>query len=450
MKRFVNRKRELEILKKEWEKKRASFVVIYGRRRIGKTELLKFFVKGKDGIFFIAEDVRKEIIIEEMKEKFADFFKDDLLKNLDIKNWKQFFDYLAKIFPKDKRFYIVLDEFTYIVKNSPEILSYLQKFWDDFMKKTKVFFVICGSLFGMMEEKVLSESSPLYGRRTRDLLIRPMKFSDAIEFLRDMNFEDCLKTYLTVGGVPKYLEIAGEYKRYSEFVHSEFLDKDGFFYREPYFILSQEFKEYRTYLSILNAISFGNTEPTKIANFVGIKAREIYPYLDDLISRAFVKRVGNVLNERVGIYLIYDVFFDFWFNFVYKNREKIELEIMDLKGLNFDQYFGKRFEIFVRDEIFPKVFSVEKFGKFWSKDFDVDILGMGKDKLIICEVKWNKKLDPTETLRKMVENLKKIPIKSKNIELVIFSRGFKRKVESSNGFRVYCFDMDDLRRIIMQ
>ena len=133
---------------------------------------------------------------------------------------------------------------------------------------------------------MLSHSSPLYGRRTKDILLAPLSFPHAIKFLK-FNFEDSLKTYMSIGGIPEYLLVASRYNSFLEFVSKEFFEKDGYFYREPYFLLSREFKEIKTYFSILNAISYGNTTPTEIANFIGMKTREIYPYLELLIHLVF-------------------------------------------------------------------------------------------------------------------------------------------------------------------
>ena len=128
--RFVNREEEIKVLEEAAKSSNAEFIVIYGRRRVGKTRLIVEFLKGKDGIFYIAEDASKRVQIREIKEKIAEYFNDKFLRNVEIGEWEELFEYLKKILPRDRRIYFVIDEFSYLVKNSPEIVSVLQKFWD--------------------------------------------------------------------------------------------------------------------------------------------------------------------------------------------------------------------------------------------------------------------------------------------------------------------------------
>ena len=268
--RFIDRGYELSLLNEEWEKNEAQFVIVYGRRRIGKTTLISEFIKDKPGIFYIADDVNKKVQINDFKEKIASFFDDNLLKNIVFEEWKDLFEYLKKILPKNKRLHITIDEFSYFIKNDPALASVLQKFWDTFLKKTRIFLLVSGSIFGLMSEKILSASSPLYGRRTRDILLKQLALKDACEFTK-IDFEEKLKIYMGIGGVPEYLLKAKDFSNSKEFFKKEFVSKDGYFYREPYYLLSQEFKEIKTYFTILNAIAYGNTKPSEIANFVGLK-----------------------------------------------------------------------------------------------------------------------------------------------------------------------------------
>ena len=405
--RFINRDYETSLLNEEWNKEGAQFVVIYGRRRIGKTALITEFTKDKDGIFYIAEDVNKKVQINDFKEKIGSFFKDDLIKTLEISEWRDLFSYLEKIIPRDKKIHITIDEFSYFMKNDPALASALQKFFDSFLSKTNMFLLVSGSIFGLMSEGILSASSPLYGRRTRDMLLRALSFKNAGKFL-EMPFEEKLKTYMLVGGIPEYLLKARFYPNSKKLFEKEFASRDGYFYREPYYLLSQEFKEIKTYFSIINAIAYGNTKPSAIANFSGIKTREIYPYLENLIRLHFVERVTPVVGgKKSGIYLINDVFFDCWFNFVHKNREFIERGHYKPGKQDMNSYFGKRFEIIARNEFIPRLFASSKIGKWWYKDKDVDIVALDEHKKQIAffECKWkdltyNKSLGILEELKK--------------------------------------------------
>ncbi|MHA1798558.1 MAG: AAA family ATPase, partial [Candidatus Helarchaeota archaeon] len=337
--KFINRKQELSILEKEWNKKNAQLIIVYGRRRIGKTRLLTEFLKDKKGIFYIGEDTSYKIQLNGLKTKIAEFLNDDFLNGLEIKSWDQLFEYFSKNLPKE-RFYLFIDEFSYLIKSDKGILSVLQKYWDTIFSSSKIFLLLCGSILGLMSEMVLSYASPLYGRRSRDIFLEGIKFKHAREFLR-MSFEDKLQVYMITGGVPEYLLKAANYDTLDEFIEMEFINKHGYFYREPYYIISQEFKELKIYFSILNAIAYGNTKPTKIANFSGLNARKIYPYLENLIRLGFIHRITSIFgNSKKGIYEIIDPIFDFWFNITFKYREQIEREVFQLEPDWISNFFG--------------------------------------------------------------------------------------------------------------
>lgn len=443
--RFIDRWDEMGLLESSWVKDNAEFVVICGRRRIGKTRLILEFMKDKDGIFFIAEDTNKKAQINELKNKIAGYFNDDFLRRTDINEWRDLFEYLTKILPSKKRIYFTVDEFSYIIKNDPAIVSALQKFWDTFLSNTKIFFLISGSLFGLMSEKVLSSASPLYGRRTRDLLITPLTFKHSLEFL-NMSFTEKMKVYMGIGGIPEYLLKVRDYKNSTSFFTKEFFNKNGYFYREPYFLLSQEFKEIKTYFTILNAVAYGSTKPTEIANFAGLNTKEIYPYLENLIRLGFIERVTPIIGKRKsGIYFIRDVFFDFWFNFVYGNRESIEKNEGKIDESKLNTYFGKRFESLIRDEIAYKILKFPRVGRWWYKDKEIDIVGINEKtkEIIFGECKWKDNVNAEKVLQELKEKSKFVDWNTdkRKESYAIFAKSFKKRIKDC-----YCFDLKDVSK----
>ena len=454
IRRFINRSEELEILEREWKKENA-FVIVYGRRRVGKTRLIEEFLKTREGVFYTAEDVSKSIQIAEFKNAVANYLGDEFLKNQEIREWGHLFSYLERTVDRNKKFYIWMDEFTYIVKNSPEITSVLQKFIDRFLRKSRIFFIVSGSLFGIMNEKVLSSASPLYGRRTRDILLVPLSFGASRQFV-NYSLEDGMKLYFTVGGIPEYLLVAENYGSYEEFVTNEFFRKDGYFYREPYFILSREFREIKTYFSILAAIAFGNTNPTTIANFVGIRTREIYPYLENLMTYGFVSKMES-LSRKKSVYVIKDVFFDFWFNFVYRYRESIETGRFFPGKTELNEYFGKRFEIFVMENIvdfFPGLTTVKKdFGTVpgSSESYEIDIVSLNEQtkEILFAECKWQPRVNAEKVCRELAEKTEYVDWhkNERKERFAVFARSFSKRISEFEGRPVHCFDLKDLGKL---
>lgn len=348
-----------------------------------------------------------------------------------------------------------------MVKNDPFLPSSLQKFIDKVIRRSNIFFIVSGSLLGIMREKVLSYSSPLYGRRTKDILLTALPFPDAIKFL-NFNFTDSIKTYMTIGGIPEYLLVASRYNDFSEFISKEFFEKDGYFYRGPFFLLSREFKEIRTYFSILNAISYGNTKPTNIANFVGIRTREIYPYLELLINFGFLEKITPLLTKKkTGIYIIKDVFFDFWFNFVHRNRNLIERNIYKLEKDEFEQFFGKRFEYFVFEHFhffFKNFVRVGRWWGFWKDERgekvteEIDILALNErtKEILFCECKWKNKVNAKKICEKLAEKTQHV--KWHNNErreyFAIFAKSFSRRIEEFEERKVFCIDLREMKRMM--
>jgi AAA+ ATPase superfamily predicted ATPase len=454
--RFVDRKEELALLEEEWRRPGGRFVVVYGRRRIGKTRLIQEFTKDKTGLFTVASDASRKVQIDEFKQAAADFFRDDFLRNVDIKTWKMMFDYLKKIVPAEKKMYIWIDEFSYLIKNDRTIVSALQVFIDHFVREeVNLFLIVSGSLFGMMSEKVLSNTSPLYGRRNRDILLQALPFGDSLSLMKEASFEEMLKIFLTIGGIPEYLLSAGHYDNIADFLQKEFMNRNGYFYREPYYLLSQEFKEIRVYFSILNAVAYGHTQASEIASFSGLQSREIYPYLELLMSYGFLKKeLPGVGSQKKGIYLIEDPFFDSWFNFVYKNKNSIEQGKINLDKGTLSRFLGKRFEKFIRDHVFLFFDNYGTAGRWWYRNVEIDIVAVENEnrEVLFGECKWKDNLNAGTILKELAEKAAFVGWKKeeRREKFVLFARSFKEKLNKWNGAEVYCFDLKDIERILTQ
>jgi len=441
--RFIGRKQEMDTLETAWRAKGAQFIVITGRRRVGKTRMMLEFIEGKDGIFYIAEDVSKKVQIDEFRFRIARYFEDDFLEKTEIKEWRDLFSYMSKTMPADKRLYIAIDEFSYLIRNDPSILSALQILWDTFLSRTEVFLMVSGSLLGLMQESVLSHASPLYGRRTRDIMLEPMLFADSRVFL-SMGFKEALKVYMSTGGVPEYLLRASAYNNADDFLKAEFFSTTGYFYREPYFMLSQEFREVRKYFSILRAVAMGNTRPGDIATFSGMGSREIYPYLENLIRLGFLRRLTPIRgNRKSGIYLLKDAMLDMWFYTVYPNRESIERGSFSPEKEEINRQMGKRFEMLVRGEIFGMFFDSSEIGTWWHREEEIDVVSIerGKREAIFAECKWRDNVNAHKIVEELKNKSEKFPYEAERRKYAVFARSFQSRPDDC-----ICIDMKDIER----
>jgi len=201
--KFIDRIQELAILERLWEKGLPQFVIIYGRRRIGKTELIKQFIRKRPAIYYLADKRPEHEALKSLGRVVGEHFADKLLAQHGFRDWYEVFGYL-----KDKvtsGLVFVIDEFPYLAENNKAISSIFQKGWDEYIKAIPIFLILCGSSIAMMEKETLSYKAPLYGRRTGQIFVKPLNFPDAHQFFPSLSFEEFMKVFATLGGNPTYL-----------------------------------------------------------------------------------------------------------------------------------------------------------------------------------------------------------------------------------------------------
>jgi len=317
---FINRHRELSLLNQRFDSPRAEFVAIYGRRRIGKSELIDQFINNR-GIRLLAREESKTLQLRIFATKLGEFFNDDLLKKTEFTGWDGFFEYLSG--RANERLVIAIDEFPYLVKEDPALPSILQDYWDNKFKDSNLFLILCGSSISMMEKMVMGYSSPLYGRRTGQLLIKQIPFVHILGYIKDI--KKAVEFYSVYGGTPLY--------------------------RDVEFVLRQELTEPRYYFSILLSLAKGNHRIGLIANDTGLSISIVNKYLSVLKDLQLVYRtvpVTESYKSRKGMYFLADNLFDFWFRFLYPEMEEIEKGkgSVVIEGIKpqFNRYVGLHFE----------------------------------------------------------------------------------------------------------
>ncbi|MEK6885686.1 MAG: ATP-binding protein [Nanoarchaeota archaeon] len=403
-KMFKNRVKELAFLNELYEKGTAKLIVLYGRRRVGKTELLKEFLKKHKGLYILARQESEAEQLKKVSSQIAEYYNDEVLKLNPFKNWDALFIYLSE----KPRIPIVIDEFPYIVQSSKRITGLLQDYWDNHFSKKNSFLVLCGSSITMME-KLLGKKSPIYGRRTEQILLEPLKFDDSrLFFPESMNFRDKVLNYSILGGMPAYLLEFDFKNSLRENIIENIAKKNKFLYQDVLFTLREELKEPRNYFSILYSIAKGNSKAGQIVNDTGLDKSFVNKYLSVLIDLQLVERrvpitEKNHARSRNGIYLLRDNFFKFWFKFIFENQEYIEQgkqeKLLDEKILpDLNGFAGRIFEeVALSEMIRSKKYKDYLFGRWWDKTSEADIVGIDKNgrKLLVGEVKF-KKLTKTE------------------------------------------------------
>lgn len=383
--KFIGRKREMEKLESEYSRD-SSFVVIYGRRRVGKTTLIKEFLKDKTAFYFLATEEIESQSMKRLAGVVARTTKNRLLQNATFTDWLDLFQVIADYEPEKKKVFVI-DEFPYLVKTNSAFPSILQTAWDEVLKDKKVMLILSGSLIGMMQKHALSYDSPLYGRRTSQMRLAPLLFTD-IYAVQSLSFTESVEQYAVTGGVPKYLEFFEDGRELTEQIKDAVLSKNGFLYEEPFFLLKSESMTAVNYFSIIKAIADGNHKIGKIAGVLGIESSKLTPYLSTLSDLGFVEKRTPVTEKnpeksRKGLYFIADNFIRFWFKYVYPYKGELELDNMQIVLEEMKKDFETKFVAFAYEDICKDIFAnlckrgvidfvPSRIGAYWLNDYTGD------------------------------------------------------------------------------
>lgn len=403
---FINRKQELEFLKRKYTSDTSELILIYGRRRIGKTELLNEFSKNTRSFYFLGRAESKKDTLHRFNLFLAESFNDMSIARSPFANWDELFEYIAQ--RGDERSVIIIDEFPFIVNKFPEILSILQDKWDNQLKESKIMLVLCGSSISMMEKYTMDYKSPLYGRRTGQWMVDKLDVVHLKEFFPNYTFEDILTLYSVIDTIPGYLLKFDKNKTAWENIEQKILSKGEFLYEEVEILLREEFRDISNYMSILSSVAGGLTTFNEIYNKTNLDKSLLSKYLSVLEKVGIVEKTLPItenfkkrLRATGARYSIVDNFFDFWFRFAYINLSELERGnstiVMKLIKKDFPAYVGIKFERFIM-ELLPHigVFQYTRIGKWWHKDKEIDIIALNENTndILFCECKWqNRKTD---------------------------------------------------------
>jgi len=480
---FIGREQELKYFEDKYNAPSGQLIVLYGRRRVGKTELLRNFVEGKPHVFYSCREFSDTKQLEAFSErilksgspaaKYIDTFKD----------WEMAFKGVLEFPTNGKKKLLIIDEFPYMCKGNTSIPSILQILWDEQLKDNNIMIILCGSSMSFIEKEILSEKNPLYGRTTGIYKMNELPFDDAIKFFPNYSDEDKIVAYAILGGIPHYLRQFDPLLSLYENIIENVLSKGCVLYSEVEFLIRQELREPSFYNTIIQAIALGNTQLNDIYNKTQIDKSKISVYLKNLIELQILKREFSVLSgskeqatSTRGLYRITDNYFRFWFSFVFTNLS--DLETGDAKGVftysvlpQINEFSSSVFENVCQEYIRKKsrsgdlTFRVAKLGRWWGKlnklitavngkgkltsvDTEIDLIAVdSKSKnFILGECKFrNSEMDVSNL--DLLKEKSQIVKQNESIQYALFSKsGFTRNlIEYSKGDEnVKLFSLSDI------
>ena len=450
--KFIGRKRELQALDHFYNTAEAGLLILFGRRRVGKTSLLTHFIENRKisgGFYWMATTHNTTYQLRDFSQALFTYdprFTSAPQADFSFPDWEAALNYLAdSIAQFSTPQLIVIDEFTYLIRNEPALISLVQKLWDHRLSKmSSLRLVLTGSLVGMLEREVISYQAPLYGRATSLLRLRPLPYAAIIELFRDRMSDERVAIYAATGGVPAYLNLFTRTNTFVSALHNECLIPGSIMLGDPALMLHEQLKEPQTYESILSSIASGFHKWSEIAQLSGVAETSLGHYLRILEELELIERRDPLFAHptgRQGKYYLRDHFLQFYYRFIVPHLSKIDRGYLDVAV----EQIYKDLRSFIGTYVFEELcrewtlsagvagqldFEPEMVGSYWQqhrgKGVQLDIVAANKrqKKLLIGEAKWGKESVSRSILTDLIQRSQRMPQVKEgwNVQYILFSR----------------------------
>ena len=408
---FVGRERELATLEKLYGADKFEFVVMYGRRRVGKTAIINEFIKDKTAICFTGVETNEKQNLENLSKCILEHGT-GVIADTSFSSFQAALEYVFQI-AVNKRLILVIDEYPYVARASQSLASTLQLLIDRYKDTSKLFLILCGSSMSYMEDNVLAYKAPLYGRRTAQFKIQPFEFWEACKYVSRFSDEDKAMAYGIVGGTPQYLLQLNDNLSIEENIKNTHFNPASSIFEEPNNLLKQEVREPAIYNAIITAVATGASKISEISGKVGEETGVCAMYMKNLIALGIVKKelpYGEDVTRKT-LYSIEDNMFRFWYRFVPENTSIISRGAADLVYQRIEpqlsDYMGRVFEEICKQYLWRLLLNGKckvnftDIGRWWGtnpktrQQVEIDIMGAGdKNTAFFAECKWtNEKVD---------------------------------------------------------
>lgn len=465
--KFVDRKMELASLEDRYKRAatgHGSLIAVYGRRRIGKTELIMQFIEkiNSSKLYFYVDLAERRVILDALQKAILEQLKETVV----FSDFEDFFAFVNdKIDSVDAPFVLVFDEFQRFMSIAPEVITLLQRHWDTEFKNRKIMIIIVGSSIGMIQKITSSNAGALYGRADR-IKLEPFNYKEFRLMFTELDETEKIVRYAVFGGTPYYLEKTLEYKDTFSAIDGLVLKRDGSLSEEPKTLLEYEnFRTHARYNSILQSISSGKEVLKEIADFTKVPITALPPYitkLDELLS--LIKKNDPVLGkERLKRYKISDNFFRFWYKFIFENQTTINLEnrsfVREKIKTELNAYVGRLFEDIVREllvtyqgrKIGGLAVNFEQIGSWWdrnSNEIDVVAVNAKEKRILTGEVKWSSHPVGDEILTELIKKSQLIGVSGRYEYLLVSKAGFTESChEKAKEMNATLLDIEDIRKL---
>lgn len=426
---FVGRDMELRLLDELYQRKGAQFLILYGRRRIGKTRLINQWSRklNEPTLYWMASQTSTANQLRDFSQVLFQFLNPTATfsPTFSYTSWDAAFAEVGRA-AKHTRLVIILDEFTYVMQASPEIPSLIQRAWDHQLQSSKIFLVLTGSLAGIIQRTALDYQSPLYGRATARLKLQPLSFGTLVDILPNYTAEQRVAVHTVAGGIPAYIELFDDQLNILQNLRQRIVTPVNVMMEDAVFLLHEQLDQPRNYMAILDTIASGFHNLSDIATMSGVARSNISKYLKVLQELGYVERqvpatIRRPEQSRQGRYVIIDAYLRFYFRFLERNRADIARgRVKQATSLLYDHlldFIGTHtFEELCREwvgdaaEMGLLPFLPERIGSHWSKQAQVDVVAINwrtKD-ILLGECKWGKKRVGRRVIQTLINKTSKV------------------------------------------
>lgn len=455
---FYGRKEELMVLEEEY-KKDYSFVSIYGTRRIGKTSLISKFIDDKNHIMFQAKEISDKDNLKSFSEKISEYARRN--DEYTYSSWEKAFDAIISLFD-NKKGIIVIDEYPYLVKSNPGITSIFQDIYDNKIKKNKIMLVLSGSNISFMENELNSKQSPLYKRITLRLKINKLPFDEAKLFLKKYNNEDKTKFLCMFGEYPYYLSMIDDSLTFDENIIKMLFSSTSILLDVPKLVLSNAAREQSFYNSILLALSGKRRGLSEIAQLMDSDVTKVNKYMITLLESEMIVKREMFNSSRQTYYYILDPVLRFYYQYIYKNIEKIEAgygsmlfdrlkdDIHSFISHSFEDVAISYMEMLSKNNKLGGLFypiqnlKIEK--SELGRSIEIDGISKDNDKLLVIECKFTNEKRTILDYKKMVENvsIKMFDSIKQKYFYIISKSGFDNTLLNTHYKDLHLIDLNEM------
>ncbi len=458
--KFIGRARELAALDRQYQQPESNLIPVYGRRRVGKSELILRFQRGRPAIYFVGKQATTALQVREFLRTAAKALAEPLLAKADLTDWRSALTEVVRRWRGAGKLILALDEFQWIVAEDRSLPSVIQELWDrEWQRSGKLMLILAGSYVGFMERQVLGSRQPLGGRRTAQILLEPFGFREAAQFHPHLSTEDQARIYFITGGVPLYLLAFKPDQSLEQNICGTLLDEFSPLSHEPEFLLREELRGLDRYQAVLDVLARGRKPLKEIAAALSLDVRAVTYQLRTLAAMGYAERVFPLTAREAPArhvrYGLGDAFLRFWYRFVFPNQSLIRgnptVAFKDLIAGELEGYCGQCFERLCRQALSElylteKVTAACRIGEYWDKRVQIDVVGLREDNWIdLGECKWGNVGSIPQVLTELDNRVRLYPnAANSTLGRVIFTRRPVKAPHTAGAARFY--SLDDLYR----